>query len=163
MVEIRGATDDDFDGIWKIFREVVRRGDTYPFSPETTRDEAYEIWVAAPTATYVAVSDDRVVGTYYIKPNQACLGAHVCNAGYMVAPDVRGRGVGRAMCQHSLSEARRLGFTAMQYNFVVATNEGAVGLWLDLGFEIIGTIPDAFKHARLGLVPAHIMYRPLEK
>lgn len=163
MLEIRAATDGDFGGIWAIFREVVRAGDTYPFSPETTRDEAYDIWLAAPAATYVAVSDAGVVGTYYIKPNQPCLGAHVCNAGYMVAPGARGQGVGRAMCEHSLAEARRLGFTAMQYNFVVATNESAVRLWQDMGFRIIGTIPKAFKHATRGLVPAHIMYRSLEE
>ena len=162
MPDIRRATEDDLDGIWAIFHEVVRRGDTYPFSPETTREEAHAIWLAAPTATYVALSDARVVGTYYIKPNHACLGAHVCNAGYMVAPDARGRGVGRAMCEHSLAEARRLGFTAMQYNFVVASNERAVRLWQDMGFVIVGTIPNAFRHAELGFVPAHIMYRSLE-
>lgn len=162
MLQIREASDDDFDGIWEVFREVVRRGDTYPFAPDTGREEAYRIWMAAPTATYAALEVGRIVGTYYIKPNQPSLGAHICNAGYMVREDARGRGVGRAMCAHSLRAARSLGFRAMQYNFVVSSNEPAVELWKDLGFEIIGTIPDAFRHAELGLVSAHIMYRSLE-
>jgi len=162
MPDIRRATEADFPGIWAIFHEVVARADTYPFSPDTPKEEARAIWMQAPTATYVAVRDARVVGTYYIKPNQPALGAHVCNAGYMVRADARGLGVGRAMCAHSLGEARRLGFSAMQYNYVASTNERAVRLWQTFEFEIVGTVPAAFRHPTHGLVPVHIMYRALE-
>jgi L-amino acid N-acyltransferase YncA len=160
-LEIRRATEEDFAEIWAIFHEVVARADTYTFPAETTRDEAHAIWMGAPTATYVAVDGGRVVGTYYIKPNQPGPGAHICNAGYMTAQRARGRGVGRAMCEHSLEEARKLGFTAMQYNFVVSTNERAVALWKRCGFRIVGAIPDAFRHPTQGLVSAYIMYRAL--
>ena len=112
-----------------------------------------------PRATYAAYDDGEPVGTYYIKPNQPGLGSHVCNAGYMVAPRARGKGIGRAMCLHSLDEARKLGFKAMQYNLVVCTNRGAVKLWQDLGFKIIGRLPKVFNHSQKGLVDAFVMYQ----
>ena len=112
-------------------------------------------------ATYVAVEGGEILGTYYIKPNQPGLGAHVCNAGYMVSAKARGKGIGRSMCAHSLKEAVNLGFKAMQYNLVAATNVFAIQLWKDMGFEIIGTLPKAFHHQAKGLVDAHIMYRLL--
>ena len=158
---IRPATPDDADAIWAIFHEVVSTGDTYAYAPDTPRDEALRRWVEIPRATYVAVVEDEVVGTYYLKPNQPGLGAHVCNAGYMVAGRARGRGLGRAMCTHSLSEARRLGYRAMQYNLVVATNEGAVRLWERMGFEVVGRLPEAFHHPERGFVDALVMYRLL--
>ncbi|HSR34512.1 MAG TPA: GNAT family N-acetyltransferase, partial [Anaerolineae bacterium] len=123
--------------------------------------EALRLWIEAPRATYVAERDGEIVGTYYLKTNQPGLGSHVCNAGYMVRSEARGEGVGKAMCTHSLEEARRLGYKAMQYNLVAATNRGAVDLWRKMGFEIVGTLPKAFNHARLGLVDAHVMYRLL--
>ena len=159
MIDIRRAADHDFEGIWEIFRQVVREGETYAIARDTDREGAREIWIENPTATYVAVKNDQIAGTYYIKTNQSGPGAHVCNAGYMVKADARGHGVGRAMCEHSLLEARRLGYQAMQYNLVVGTNESAIKLWIELGFAIIGTIPKAFNHPRLGLVDAHIMHR----
>jgi ribosomal protein S18 acetylase RimI-like enzyme len=116
-----------------------------------------------PKATYVAVLDENIMGTYYIKANQPGLGSHVCNCGYMVRNSARGKGIGRAMCQHSLSEARKLGFKAMQYNLVVSTNTGAVRLWQDLGFYIIGALPRAFNHREKGLVDAFVMYQWLEE
>ena len=158
---IRPATPDDADAIWAIFHEVVSTGDTYAYAPDTPRDEALRRWVEVPRATYVAVVEAEVVGTYYLKPNQPGLGAHVCNAGYMVAGRARGRGLGRAMCTHSLSEARRLGYRAMQYNLVVATNEGAVRLWERMGFEVVGRLPEAFHHPERGFVDALVMYRLL--
>ena len=158
-VQIKSAQDKNFDEIWAIIKEVLKKGDTYPFAPETTKAEAFQIWMTYPKATYVAYSEGEIVGTYYIKPNQPGLGAHVCNAGYMVASKARGRGIGRAMCKHSLDEARKLGFKAMQYNLVVCTNKGAVKLWQDLGFEIIGTLPKAFNHSEKGLVDAFVMYQ----
>src|SRR5436305_13454050 len=117
---------------------------------------------SSPSATYVALAEGQMVGTYYLKPNQPGLGSHVCNAGYMVKGQARGQGVGRAMGLHSSLEARQAGFRAMQFNLVVATNEGAIKLWQDLGFSIIGTLPRAFNHRRLGLVDALVMYQLLD-
>ena len=161
MNDIRRSARADWEDIWPIFHEVVSRGDTYPFDPASDRDSAFQIWMGAPTATYVALQDGRIQGTYYIKPNQPALGAHVCNAGYMVASSARGKGIGRAMCRHSLKEAVTLGFRAMQFNLVVATNVPAIRLWKAMGFEIIGTLPAAFNHRQRGLVDAHVMYQLL--
>jgi len=162
MLNIRKAEQSDNDDIWAIFHEVVSKGDTYAFSPQTGRKEALEIWTLKPDATYVAEVDGKVVGTYFIKPNQPDLGAHVCNCGYMVTEPARGKGVATAMCLHSLAEAGRMGFLAMQFNFVVSTNEGAVRLWQKLGFHIVGTLPGAFNHERFGLVDAHVMFKRFE-
>lgn len=161
MTDIRPATPDDWPGLWDIFRAVVATGDTYPYDPGTTEEQAKALWIDAPQATYVAEEAGRVVGTYTLKPNQPALGAHVCNAGYMVAPDARGKGIGRALCAHSLGEARKLGFRAMQYNLVVCTNKGAIRLWTEMGFETVGTLPGAFNHATEGYVDALIMVRTL--
>jgi ribosomal protein S18 acetylase RimI-like enzyme len=161
MLEIKKAKNEDWDQIWPIVQEVFRSGATYAYPPETKTEKAYEIWMTAPTATYAALFDGEVAGTYYIKPNQPGLGSHVCNAGYMVSSTARGHGIGRAMCAHSLQEAVKLGFTAMQYNLVVVTNQNAIMLWQDMGFEIIGTLPRAFNHKELGLVDAHVMYQLL--
>ncbi len=156
---IRKAEPRDFDDIWEIFHAVVSRGDTYTFDPATTKEEARAIWMSPQAWTYVATSDGTVVGTYFMRRNQPGLGSHVVNAGYMVKQDAQGRGIGRAMCEHSLQEARELGFVAMQYNIVVSTNESAVALWKKMGFEIVGTLPKAFRHLELGLVDAYVMYR----
>ena len=160
-MRIRPATPPDHDAIWAIFHEVVSSGDTYAYAPDTERGEALRLWVEAPRATYVAEDEGEVLGTYFIKTNQPGLGAHVCNAGYMVASRARGRGLGRAMCEHSLAEARRLGYRAMQYNLVVATNEGAIRLWEQMGFAVVGRLPEAFRHAGRGFVDAIVMYRLL--
>ena len=159
MTTIRRAKASDFDSIWQIFREVVASGDTYVYDPETTREQARSIWMSDDVETFVALNDERIVGTYILKPNQTGLGSHVANAGYMVRLDCHGQGVGRAMCEHSLSEARRRGFLAMQFNLVVSTNEAAVALWKKLGFSIVGTLPKVFRHKRLGLVDAYVMHR----
>jgi len=159
MVEIKLAQDAYFEEIWPIIHDVFKKGDTYPFSTQTTKSDAFQIWMKHPKATYVAYRADEIVGTYYIKPNQPGLGSHVCNAGYIVVSKARGQGIGRAMCRHSLNEARQLGFKAMQYNLVVCTNKGAIKLWQDLGFKIIGTLPKAFNHREKGFVDALIMYQ----
>lgn len=159
MITIRKAEESDFEAIWRIFREVVRRGDTYTFDPETTKEQAHSIWMSGGQETYVACADGRVVGTYILKPNQPGLGSHVANAGYMVGVDGRGRGVGSAMCEHSLEEARRMGFHSMQFNIVVSTNESAVALWKKFGFSVVGTLPQAYRHRELGLVDAYVMHR----
>lgn len=163
MIRIRRAGEDDFEAIWSIFRRVVQSADTYPYPPDTDRDQARALWVAPPNRAYVALDGGEVVGTYYLRPNQPGQGAHVANAGFMVDPEVQGRGVGRAMGTHALEEARRAGFLSMQFNMVVGTNQRAVALWRDLGFSIIGTVPAAFKHPEHGLVDAHIMYRKLQE
>jgi GNAT superfamily N-acetyltransferase len=163
MIIIRPAERRDEDAIWRIFHAVVEPGDTYAFPPETTRQEALAIWMSPSVHAYVALDDDEVVGTYFLKANQPGRGSHVSNAGFMVAPSGQGRGVGRAMGEHCLAEARRLGFRAMQFNFVVSTNEPAVALWQKLGFEIIGTVPEAFEHPTLGFVNTYVMYRSLDE
>ncbi|EDX85723.1 acetyltransferase, GNAT family [Synechococcus sp. PCC 7335] len=139
-------------------------GDTYAFSPNISEGEAYRVWVEEPHETYVALEegDDRILGTYYIKPNQPTLGAHVCNCGYVVATTARGRGIATAMCIHSQQEAKQLGFIAMQFNLVVSTNISAIRLWQKLGFEIIGTLPKAFRHSAVGFVDALVMYKTLQ-
>ena len=163
MLEIKLAHNKDFGQIWPVIHEVLRTGDTYPFVPDTSQKEAYHVWMEKPRATYVAVLDADIVGTYYIKANQPGLGSHVCNCGYMVRTSARRKGIGRAMCLHSIVEARKMGFKAMQYNLVASTNAGAVKLWQELGFEIIGTLPKAFKHSEKGFVDAFVMYQWLDK
>ena len=159
MLTIRRATESDWDDIWKIFHVVVRQGDTYSYDPGTTQEEGRALWMSPQGATYVACRGEQVVGTYFLRPNQPGLGSHVANAGYMVDPGEEGRGVGRAMCEHSLEEAREAGFLAMQFNFVVSTNTRAVALWQKLGFRIAGTLPRAFRHQILGLVDVYVMHR----
>lgn len=159
MIEMRTAEDSDFDGIWEIFHEVVQAGDTYVFHPDTIREQAYAIWMSKDLSTYVAVLDGQIVGTYILKPNHAGLGSHVANAGYMVKRDASGKGIGAALCEHSMEEARRQGFLAMQFNMVVSTNERAVALWQRMGFSIVGKLPKVFRHSRLGLVDAFVMHR----
>ncbi len=161
MLEIRKAGGHDKPAIWKIIEAVIAAGDTYVFPPGTPEDEMMAYWFAPEKHNYVAISDDRVVGTFWLKANQPGLGSHVGNAAYMVSPDVAGMGVGRTMAEFSLDEARRLGFSAMQFNFVVKSNTVAVKLWQSVGFEIIGEIPDAFDHIQDGRTNAYIMYRKL--
>ena len=161
MPEIRPATNEDRDAIWKIFRAVFGPGETYAVDPHMSREEALAYWFRPGTHTYVAEQNRHVVGTCILKPNQAGPGSHVANAAFMVAPDSRGQGIGRAMGEHCLSEARRLGFRAMQFNFVVSTNTSAIHLWERLGFRIVGTLPGAFQHPQKGYVDVYVMYRSL--
>lgn len=159
MITIRKAVEEDFDAIWLIFQQVVQQGDSYTFDPETTREQAYLVWMAGDLTTFVASISDEIVGTYILKANQPGLGSHVANAGYMVSNGARGKGVGGAMCEHSLEAARKMGFRAMQFNMVVSTNGSAVALWKKFGFSIVGTLPKAFRHRELGLVDAYVMHR----
>jgi len=158
----RPANQSDEDAIWEIFHAVIAPGDTYVFDPQMSRSDALAYWFRSDTHTYIAESDGQIVGTYILKPNQPALGSHVANAAFMVSPMARGLGVGRRMGEHCLDEARRLGFRAMQFNFVVSTNEPAVRLWQQLGFSIVGTLPRAFRHSQLGFVDAYVMFRTLE-
>jgi L-amino acid N-acyltransferase YncA len=161
QLRIRSAADSDGDAIWNIFHEVVVAGDTYAFDPGMSREEALVYWFGAATHTYIAENDRRVVGTYILRANQPGPGSHVANVAYMVAKDARGSGVGRKMAEHSLSEARRLGFRAMQFNFVVSTNASAIHLWKQLGFKIVGTLSAAFRHPEAGYVDVYVMFRSL--
>jgi L-amino acid N-acyltransferase YncA len=183
-VKIRAATEADRDAIWNIFHEVVAAGDTYALDPNISREDALAYWFAPDAHTYVAELNRESVGeadsfpgtatpsptanpnhvtagTYILRPNESGGGSHVANAGFMVATRARGQGIGRAMAEHCLSEARRLGFRAMQFNFVVSTNTPAMRLWQELGFKIVGTLPGAFRHPEKGFIDVYVMYRSL--
>jgi L-amino acid N-acyltransferase YncA len=159
---IRLYDAQDWAQVWGVLEPVFRLGQTYAFPPEISEGEAHKAWVEAPRNTYVAEVDGQVVGTYTIKPNQPGQGAHVCNCGYVVAGNQRGRGIAAQMCQHSLMEALSLGFKAMQYNLVVASNADAFHLWQKMGFEVVGRLPKAFNHPQLGYVDALVLYQWLE-
>ncbi|HEV2839801.1 MAG TPA: GNAT family N-acetyltransferase [Chthoniobacterales bacterium] len=152
-------------GIWPIFEEVVRAGDTFVFPPDTTEPGAREYWLLpAPARVFVAVNetDGAIVGSSLVKANQPGLGGHVANAGFMVAASASGQGVGRALAEHAIEWARQAKFSAMQFNFVVSTNTRAIALWKNLGFSIVGTVPEAFHHQVLGRkVDVFVMHRLL--
>jgi ribosomal protein S18 acetylase RimI-like enzyme len=158
---IRRAEAADEDGIWAALAPVLAAGETYALPRGMSRGDALAYWLAADKSTYVAERDGRVAGTYYLRANQLGGGAHVANCGYVTAADAQGQGIARAMCAHSLDEARAAGFRAMQFNLVVSSNARAVRLWQEMGFAIIGTIPQAFAHPRLGYIDAHVMWRSL--
>ncbi len=141
---------------------MFRAGETYAFSPNISEQETHRVWIELPLVSFVAVDEhNEIVGTYYLKPNQPALGAHVCNCGYIVAAEARGKGIASKMCEHSQLEALTRGFRAMQYNLVVTTNAAAIQLWKRHGFEVIGILPNAFRHLRLGFVDALVMYKQL--
>ena len=184
-MKIRAATGADHDAIWNIFHETIVPGDTYALDPKMSREEALAYWFRADTHTYVAEldrqsvgeadgflgtatpsptaskQDRRIAGTYILRSNQSGGGSHVANAAFMVAGSARGQRIGRAMAEHCLDEARRMGFRAMQFNFVVSTNAPAIHLWEQLGFKIVGTLPGAFHHPQKGYVDVYVMYRSL--
>ena len=163
MLNIRPLEESDWPAVWELMRPIIRAGETYPYARDMDSAGAHYMWVEATHARYVAEGDSgEIVGTYYIKPNQPTLGAHVANCGYMVAENARGRGVATAMGEHSLAEARRLGYRAMQFNLVVKTNEPSVRVWRKLGFTVVGELTGAFEHASLGYIDAYVMYRLLD-
>lgn len=171
MLEIRKIREEDKSEVWEIIKSVIATGDSYTFYPNTSQEKMLGFWLADDKQTYVAVLSEpstvagglnqKIVGTFFIKANQPDLGSHICNAGYMVSPHAKGKGIGRKMAEFSLIEAQKSGYQAMQFNFVVKSNEVAVKLWISLGFEIIGEIPEAFQHQEIGLTNALIMYRKL--
>ena len=162
MLTIRRYQETDWPLIWPLLHATFQTGDTYAYAPDSTEAEIHTAWVELPMATSVACAPDgRVLGTYVLKLNQPGLGSHVCNCGYVVAPEAQGQGIASAMCEHSQREAVAMGFLAMQFNLVVSTNERAVRLWQRLGFAVVGTLPRAFRHQRLGLVDALVMYKEL--
>ena len=158
---IRKAEVSDHDQLWEIINQVISKGDTYVFAPDSSREKMIGFWCSLEKHTYVAIQQDRVVGTYFIKANQPDLGSHVANAGYMTLPSASGQGIGYRMGLHSLEEAKRLGFKSMQSNIVVKSNQGAVYLWKKLEFEIVGELPEVFDHPELGLTNAYVMWRKL--
>ncbi len=158
---IRPALPHDAAAIAAIILPVIRAGETYALDRAMSEEAATAYWLADDKTVFVAEEDSAILGTYYLRANQAGGGDHVANAGYMTSPAARGRGVARAMALHSFDQARARGFAAMQFNFVVASNEAAVHLWTALGFATVGRVPGAFRHPRLGAVDALVMHRPL--
>lgn len=161
MFQVRKAEVNDQEAVWQILKSIIERGDTFTFYPDWSKEEMLAYWFDESKHTYVVLDEDKIVGTFYIQDNQLGLGSHIANAGYGVASNSRGKGIGRKMGEFSLQEAKRLGYTAMQFNLVVKSNETAVKLWKDLGFDIIGEIPRAFKHTTRGYTNAYIMYKAL--
>jgi len=160
-MQIRHARQEDRPAIWRILEPTIRAGETYALPGDMSEADALAYWMSADRETFVAEEEGRILGTYNLRANQPGGGAHVANCGYMTAADAAGRGVARAMCEHSLGHARGRGFKAMQFNFVVSSNERAVKLWRSLGFETVGCLPGAFLHPRLGYVDALVMFREL--
>ena len=156
---IRKATEADRNGVWEIFSNVIKTGDTYAFSPDTPKSALKNYWFADGMDTFVAVDKDEIVGTYFIKPNQPGLGNHIANCGYMVSANHRNKGIGKLLCEHSLRFAKEHGYYGIQFNFVVSTNKVAVDLWQKSGFRIIGATPKGFRHKELGLVDSYIMFQ----
>ena len=158
---IRLAANGDAGAVWAIMAPIIRAGETYSLPREMSKEDALAYWLSAEREVFVAEDNGEIVGTYGLQANQRGGGAHVANCGYMTAVSATGRGVARAMCAHSLDRARERGFRAMQFNFVISTNQRAVRLWQSFGFEIVGRLPGAFQHPTLGYVDAFIMYRDL--
>jgi ribosomal protein S18 acetylase RimI-like enzyme len=160
-MQIRKAQASDAPAILEIIMPVIREAATYTLDPHLSEAAALAYWLNPDKDTFVAEEENVIVGTYFIRANQGGGGAHVCNCGYMTRTSSIGRGVARSMCQHSLAYARQRGYRAMQFNFVVSTNERAVRLWQSLGFEIVGRLPAAFRHPTHGYVDALVMYQQL--
>jgi L-amino acid N-acyltransferase YncA len=158
---IRPAGPEDANAIWEILEPTIRAGETYTLPRDLDREAALAYWFSAEHTVFVAEEDGEILGTYYLRVNQKGGGAHVCNCGYMTAVRASGRGVAGAMCEHSLEYARAQGFRAMQFNFVVSSNEAALHLWQKFGFATVGRLPGAFLHPRLGYVDALVLYRVL--
>jgi ribosomal protein S18 acetylase RimI-like enzyme len=158
-MHIRPALLSDGDTIWAILEPTIRAGETYTLPTDISRQDVLDYWMSPGHEVFVAEENGSVVGTYFLRANQRGGGSHVCNCGYVTAPKSMGRGVARAMCAHSLDYARERGFTAMQFNFVISTNDRAVRLWASFGFEIVGRLPRAFRHPTLGFVDALVMHR----
>lgn len=162
-MHIRPALISDAPSIWRIIGPTIQAGETYALDQDMTERDALDYWLGDDRETFVAEEGGEIIGTYYIRANQAGGGDHICNCGYMTSATAVGRGVARAMCHHSLDHARKRGFRGMQFNFVVSTNTRAVALWQSFGFEIVGRLPQAFHHPKLGYVDALVLFRSLDE
>jgi L-amino acid N-acyltransferase YncA len=156
---IKKAEIIDYEAVWDIFSSVIKTGDTYVFAPNTPQSFLQKYWFADSMETFVAWEGDKIVGTYFIKPNQVDLGSHIANCGYMIHTKYQGKGFGKLLCEHSIVYAKEKNYLGIQFNIVVSTNINAVGLWQKCGFRIIGTTPKGFKHSTLGFVDTYIMFR----
>lgn len=161
MLSVRAVQSDDRDALWAILEPMIRAGETYPLPRSMDREAALAYWLSDGHEVFLAEEDGRVVGTYFLRANHEGGGSHVANCGYITAPADTGRGVARAMCAHSLDCARQRGFRAMQFNFVVSSNDRAVRLWESFGFTIVGRLPEVFLHPVHGYTDAYVMYRLL--
>ncbi len=160
-MQIRPARASDAPAIWRVIEPVFRAGETYPLPRDVSEEDGLAYWFAPGHEVFAAKEGADIVGSYYLRANTGGGGAHVANCAYITAPPARRRGVARAMCEHSLARARERGFRAMQFNFVISTNEQAVRLWQSCGFAIVGRLPCAFAHPVLGYVDALVMYQEL--
>ncbi|KGJ90163.1 GNAT family N-acetyltransferase [Colwellia psychrerythraea] len=160
-MQICEMTKSDFALFWPVFKNIVLAQETYAFDADIDFETAYHLWCTCPEKTYVIKDHGQILGSYYIKPNSSGPSSHISNCGYMVNPESRGQGIARKLCLHSQEIALGLGYTAMQFNSVVATNEIAIHLWKKLGYKVIGTIPDAYNHKQFGLVDSFIMHKQL--
>ena len=158
---VREATPADWPAVWVMFRDVTAAGDAFAYDADTPEEVARKLWAEPPAVAFVAEDGGMVLGTYFVRPNQPGRGSHVANAGYMVAAAARGRGLAALLCGHSVETARRLGYAAMQFNYVVSTNAAAVRAWEKHGFAVVGRVPRAFRHAELGFVDVLVMHREL--
>ncbi|WP_028470470.1 GNAT family N-acetyltransferase [Neptunomonas japonica] len=160
---IREVTKSDFEEFWPCFERIIKAEETYAFEPDMNFQEAYQLWCKTPLKSFAFVEGKQVLGLYYIKANAQGPSNHICNCGYMVNEQTRGKGIAKKLCQHSQQMAVTLGFKAMQFNSVVSSNKVAVSLWQQLGFNIIGTIPLAYRHRRLGYIDSYVMHKQLRK
>jgi ribosomal protein S18 acetylase RimI-like enzyme len=160
---IKEMTRLEFEEFWPVFKSVIEAQETYAFDSDMTLDQAYDLWCAKPLRSFAFIENGKVLGSYYLKANAMGPSNHICNCGYMVDERATGRGIARQLCEHSQKVAVDLGFKAMQFNSVVSSNSIAVRLWEKLGFTIIGTIPDAYRHPKLGYVDSYIMHKQLAK
>jgi len=160
-VSIRAASPEDAGALWTILEPMLRAGETYALPRDMSAADALAYWCRAEHETFVAVDGAEILGTYFLRAAQAGGGAHVANCGYVSAAHAQGRGIARLMLEHSLTRARQRGFLAMQFNFVVSTNERAIRMWRAHGFREVGRLPAAFRHPWLGLVDALVMYKTL--
>lgn len=161
-MEIQKISEQDFKQFWPTFKEIIVAQETYAFDPDMNYEDAWVLWCELPQVCYVAKEQGIIFGSYYLKPNGAGPSSHICNCGYMVAPQSRGKGLAKTLCIHSQKIALELGYQAMQFNSVVSENKVAVHIWKSLGYQIIGTIPEAYNHKKQGLVDSFIMYKKLK-
>jgi len=160
-VRVREAEETDWPALWSLFQAVAAAGDVFAYDEKTPEAVARKLWIEPPAVAFVAERDGRIFGTYFVRPNQPGRGAHVANAGYIVAPEARGLGIATTLCEHSIETARRQGYRAMQFNFVVSTNRSAIRVWEKCGFAVVGRLPGVFRHRTQGFVDALVFHRGL--